>query len=441
VASASPLDAVVSDLRGPNGLRAELFGGGASVSGDVASQLSAGARAEPVLEELTGAAGARTEPGGAAPAVEGGQPGARVLVVDPEGEGDVTLRSLSAACAVARQGDVIELRYTGRLEEEPLELANLEVTICAAEGFQPVVGFRPSEIDPIGYPRSMITLIGSRLTLVGVQIDLDLSRELPSDRWTLFDVGQGEGVKLDGCWLTLRNAADHRGAYHAEVAFFRLKASPGRSLAIDDGAREPAQGVAIELADCVVRGEGALVWTEDLRPVRLDWTGGFLATTEQLLVAEAGETSPQPGERIEVNLSGLTAVADGGLCKLEQSELAPYQLPARFDCANSFFLLRPGASLIEQVGVSDMEHSSELVFWDGENNVYQGFTDFWTVRHLGPAIVPPPMTFDDWRARWDESTSQLGRIAEEELPPADRPVHELTPDDYPRVRLTPEAPP
>ena len=52
---------------------------------------------------------------------------------------------------------MIELRFDGPREEKPIRLANLRVTIRAGEGYRPVIVFRPTEPDPVKYPRSMVT--------------------------------------------------------------------------------------------------------------------------------------------------------------------------------------------------------------------------------------------------------------------------------------------
>ena len=434
VAGSNPLGGLASNRNGV-GLRPDPLDGEVSLREQLASGLSPAPPSGSGWGQLNGAAGAAAEVADAGPSVEPAAEGSPALIVDPAAEGPSAFSTLSAACAAARPGDVIELHFNGRLEEEPIELANTELTIRPGEGFEPVVAFRPSEIDPIGYPRSMFALIGSRLTLAGtetpLQLEFEIPRELPSDRWSLFEMGQGEKLKLENCRLTLRNASDQRAAYHQEVAFCRLKAPAGSGLLIEEEPSEGAGRVTVELVDSVVRGEAVFLWIEDLRPVHLDWTNGFLATTEQLLVSEGGERGPRPGEIIAINLRHLTAVADRGLCRLKHSEFAPYQLTAHVYCADSLVVCKPGASLIEQVGVSVMEESREQIFWVGERNVYQGFTDFWTVRHLD--LSSEQWGFDYWWEHWGEETSRLGQIDEDGLPGPDRPAHSLEPTDYPSV--------
>ncbi len=442
VAKPNPLSALVSSRAERSGLRPEGFQGGVSLSERIASGLPPGPATGRDRAEITGAAvppDGLAEPGSLAEAPKG----SRLLVVDLEGEAPDAFSTLSAACAAAASGDVIELRYDGPLEEEPLEVANLELTIRAAAGFQPVVAFRPSEIDPLGYPRSMFTLIGSRLALVDVAIELEMSREIPSDTWSLIEIGQGEQVTLNNCRLTIRNSADQRAAYHQDVTFFRLKAAPGTDVAIEEETLDAAEAALVELDRCLVRGEAVFLRVENLQPVKLALSDSFLITTEQLLAADGGERAPLPSEVIEIELDQFTAVTDGGLCRLNHGEFAPYQLPARFKSANSVFLLTPEASLIEQAGVTDMEQSYERVDWEGDHNLYLGFTDFWTVRHLDPAIRAEPKGFDDWRSYWElnEKAPRLSPIDPSELPGPDRPAHSLTPEDYPFVDTIPEAEP
>jgi len=442
VAQPNPLDALVSRRVSPNGLLPEAFEGGVSQGGQAPSGLSVESVAMAGRGGLSAAAGTAVEPAGAGPSAAPVPKRNHVLVVDPTGEGEGRFATLSAACGAAGDGDVIELRYTGRSEEEPIELANLELTIRAGADCKPVVGFRPSATDPIGCPRSMFTLIGSRLTLVDLAIEFDIPRDAPGDPWSLFEIGQGEKVELKECWLTIRNASDQRGAYHQGVAFFRIKGVPGAKVAVRDEPPDAARHAAVELVDCVVRGEAVCLRVEDLQPVDLIWRNGLLVTTEQLLVADGGEIAPQPGEDIRLGLEHLTAVADDGLCRLNGSEFAPHQLPAFIECANCILLLTPEASLIEQVGVTDIEQSLRRITWIGEGNVYHGFASFWTVRHIDPAIPSKPKTYDDWRSWWgleNERSPRLGEVPQEKLPPPERPAHSLTPDDYALLREATDA--
>lgn len=437
----NPMDALVLNRPSGSGLLPERSEGGLSLSSQAPLGLSVDPRGEGSSGGVSGSTGAPASPTGDGAPTQMAPQRTDLLVVDPAGEGEYQFATLSAACGAALSGSVIELRYDGRLEEEPLTLANLDLTIRAGEGFKPVVGFRPSEIDPIGYPRSMLTLIGSRLTLVDVVLELDMPPEAPSGRWSLVEIGQGEKVTLKGCWLTIRNASAGRAAHHQEVTFFRLKAPPGSHVSVEGEPGLQIPRVGIDLEACVVRGEAVFLRTEDLRPVRLAWKNGLLITTEQLLVAEGGERLPQQSETIEIDLEDLTAVADGGLCRLSHSEFAPYQLPAIVRCVRSRVLLTADVSLVDQVNVTDSEESLDRVLWTGEDNVYEGFTSFRTIRHLDPGASTETWTFDDWSAHNEKSSTWLEVVDQDGLPGPDRPVHTLSVEDYPRMDVKSDSAP
>jgi serine/threonine-protein kinase len=369
---------------------------------------------------------------GADPAGQSVSKTAGILVVDPSGESQEAFATLAEACKLARSGDVIELQFNGPSDSQPITLADVELTLRAAPGFRPVLRFGPSEIDPASSPRSMLTLVRSRLTLFDVAIELDIPRGVPSESWALFEVGPGQEVKLAGCWLTIRNASGQRMAYHQQVAFFRVT-PPGAQPGLQKTPVAGAPILAIQLADCVVRGEAVFLHTAGPGPVDLVWTNGLLVTTEQLLVASGIEEPAQANDVIRINLKHLAAVVDGGLCRWVSSEMGPHQLAARIDCANSVILGTAKASLIEQVGVTDNEQSLERIQWVGNRNTYEGFTGFWTTRYLDPETPPEVRDFDAWRIWWGEQNEiapTMRLIGGSPRPGPERPAHSLTPNDY-----------
>ncbi|MGA2033674.1 MAG: hypothetical protein ABSG68_15575, partial [Thermoguttaceae bacterium] len=355
-----------------------------------------------------------------------------VLIVGLRADGENEFASLADACAAAANGDVIELRYNGPREEHPLRLANLGLTIRAGQGFQPVVVFRGAEGDPLRYPRSMCALSSGRLTLINVALEFQLAREVPSDKWCLFETRGEQALRLEKCSLTIHNASDQLGAYHPDVAFFRLQAASASESAID-GAAPPAQPATIELVDCIARGEATLVLAEDSQPLRLAWQNGLLATTERLVSAVGGQRALHLGESLQLDLRHLTAVVRSGLCRLECSPAAPHCLGLQIYCADTILLAGPGCAVIEQLDDEDLDGLRQRVAWSGDRNFYEGFDIFWLVRRLDPETPPNLMTFDDWRKFWGpqrENLSRCGRVAWRNLPGADRPMHHHVPADY-----------
>lgn len=368
----------------------------------------------------------------------------RRWTVDPHEPNGADFATLGAACRAAADGDVIELRYDGHMEAEPIALANLDLTIEAGQGFQPVVAFEPTEVDPIKYPRSMFSLTGTRLTLTGLALELNVPREVPADSWTMFEMGRADQVWLQRCWLTIRNASGGAAsgsarqaldAYHPDVAFFRLKTALG-SEAVLGGGPAASRRAALRLEDSVVRGEASVLRIEDAQPVDLTWTNGLLATTEWLLVAGGLERTPSPAETIRLELTELTAMVGAGLCQLNRSQIAPNALVTKIDCSRCVFTTsdRNPSYVVEQTGVSDLLQASRDLDWHSQQSTFDGFQTLWRIRLLDPDSLPLDRAFDEWQSVGTppegESGDRLSAVPWKLTPPADVPVHAQTPADY-----------
>ncbi len=265
-----------------------------------------------------------------------------VLIVRENATGPSEFSSLGEACARARTGDVIELRFNGPREERPMKLSNLQITVRPGEGYQPIIVFRPTETNPVKSPRSMFTLCAGRLTMVDVAVELYVPREVPADNWAMIETWGGQTVRLERCWLTVHNASDQLTTYHEDVAFVRAKPAPDADVSA--GISQAATPLAtIELTDCVARGEAVFLSVEDLQPVYLLWDNGLLATSEQLLTAVGGQVAPKPDEVLRLELRHLTAAVHGGLCRLSTAPANPYQLTVQFVCTDDIILTSPGA--------------------------------------------------------------------------------------------------
>ena len=230
-----------------------------------------------------------------------------LLVVSPGKEGQYVYSSLQAACNHAKSGDVIELRFNGRLQEVPITISNSRLTIRAGDSFQPVVAFRP-EPNPVKYPPSMINVAGGQLRVTNVHWELDVPRDLPGD-WALFETRGAELLRFEGCTFTIRNASLGQTAYHAGVAFFDIKSPPGagsmamrRWAATTDGDDRPAK----------LRGPRRSRFSarQRLAAVRLNWDNGLLATSERLLMTAGGPSQPRQLGHVQINLRHVTAITE-----------------------------------------------------------------------------------------------------------------------------------
>lgn len=363
--------------------------------------------------------------------------GTGVLVVDGVGQKENCFATLAAAASAAGNSSVIKLCFNGRQAERPISLGNVKLTVRAGEGFQPIIVFRPSEVDPIQYPRSMITLNGTRLVVLNAAFELEIPRGIAADCWTLFDVGQAETAHLEQCSLTIRNASDQQAAYHQQVAFFLAKETPSPAALLDGepgGGTKPAE---ISLVDCIARGEAVFLRVEGLRAVDLNWDNGLLATAERLLVVETAGSLALTTRPHRITLKHLTAAVRSGLCLTNGHPAA-----VQFNCADSILIVSPSSPLIEQLGSASTEQFRQRISWTGDRNFYVGVANFWSIRSTGAEASAESMTLDAWRSHWGPDENNVSTSVQwKQLPPAERAVSAHSPSDYSLDDASPQNPP
>jgi eukaryotic-like serine/threonine-protein kinase len=357
---------------------------------------------------------------------------AKVLVVSDRASGENEYTSLAAACNFARDGDVIELRFNHPREERPIRLSNQRVTVRAGDGYRPTIVFSPTEINPVMSPSSMFTLSAGQLTMSDVSLVLSVPRDVPADKWAVFETWGGQTIQLDRCSLTVCNASSQLTTYHQEVAFVRAKRAPDADSTVD-GSLAATPLATVKLTDCIARGEGTFLCVEELQPVYLLWENGLLATTEQLLSAGGGPTPPKPTEMLRLELRHVTAAARGGLCRLSATSSNPHQLAVQFECTDDIIMTAHGSPLVEQEGTANPDKSREQLVWNGDHNFYQDVDVFWVVRGVDSRVTPEAMNFEDWKAHWGQSRENQpirGSLMWRRSPNADQPLHAHTAGDY-----------
>ncbi len=341
--------------------------------------------------------------------------------------------SLAEACRAAHSGDVVELRYNGRLDEQPLSLSGVRLTIRAGEGFAPIVGFEPKQGDPWDQNHTMLALPGSQLTLLNLRLELDVPRDVAAESWTLAEVRPGEAIRLEGCTVTVRNPPDPTASgLRPDVTVFDVRSVPG--MGVMPGPDSSGTGrppASLQLKNCVVRGEALLVRSEQAQPLQLTWDNGLLVTSERLLWAAGGPSDPKPQGQMQLELRHVTAVARSGLCRLMETQDAPLQLPLEISASDCIFMCDSTAALIEQSGVDDPEDFRRRVVWNGDRNFYENFSTFWRIDGAGEEVAAQ-MTLHDWQSFWGSREIQpaLGQVVWQALPSDTRPVSAQLPADY-----------
>jgi serine/threonine-protein kinase len=354
-----------------------------------------------------------------------------VLVVSRSHEGPGEYGSLAAACRAAKSGEAIELRYSGRLDTRPINLAGQRLTIRAGDGFAPIVNFQPRESD-LAQSHSMIVLGGGQITLINLQLELDVPRQVVAENLTLGEIRPGESVRLESCVLTIRNPSDSGAAYHPDVAFFEIRAVPGPGvMTLKDGPMmRPA--ASLQMKNCIARGEALFIRANELQPAQITWENGLLATSERLLAAVGGPSDPKPQGQVQIDLRHVTALIQGGLALLTSSPDAPLQLPLEINASDCIFVGKSAsAPLVEQSGVDEPEEMRKRIAWNGDRNFYEGFNVFWRMGGPGGAETAVQMTLADWQGFWGprEIRPTADQVAWRVSPPG-RSVDLHLPADY-----------
>ncbi len=355
-----------------------------------------------------------------------------VLVVNGGSEEEEGFASLAAAVAAAETGNVIELRYDGPREQAPLKLASRRLTLRAGEGFQPVVVFRPDGNHPVKQPRSMVAVTSGELDLVNLALKLDVSRDVPAEQWSMFEVSGGARVNLRRCSLSIRNASDDHGAYHSNVVFFRTRPAPGTDRLTAGDPEPTAPPAAIVLADCAVRGQAVLLRAEAHQAVALDWENGLLATSEELLSVAADTRAPHEDAAAALNLRHLTASLGGGLVAMTDRQPARRQLPTSIVLSDSIVAGVPDVPLVDQYA-AEGDEPRERIRFQGNRNFYEGIAAFWRLRGADEDEPPVLLDFDAWQSYWgpeDENLPSLNRVVWERAPDPTVPAHRMVVADF-----------
>jgi serine/threonine protein kinase len=365
-----------------------------------------------------------------------------VLYVDPATRGGIPheFATLKAALEAVKSGGTIELRFTGRHDEPPAKLANVpNVTVKAAEGYQPVLVFRPgTNTDASVYPRNMLSLTSAQLTMLNVALELSSPPATTKDGWGLFALFRSQ-LDLKRCTLTIVNqGADHR-ALHKDVNFFEVlgESSTGAMMMTSDMPTVENSPVSVRLRDCVVRGEAMLVDAgHSLYPIELTWNNGLLAISEPLFRSLGGRMAPRGG-RFSIELDQVTAHLRGGLCYLTSGPGNSHQLQTHVRCTNSLLLGRPECPLVYQEGDDTLANLKSKFVWSGAKHLYDGFAMYWRLMDLDGTRLPAveDMMLADWQNHWSSAESPVpgptGRpMRWQSLPEESRPLHQHVPGDY-----------
>jgi serine/threonine protein kinase len=346
---------------------------------------------------------------------------AGVLIV---GEGsDLTLNEAIASAMISSDIEVIELRFSDRVNIDPFSLVNRDLTIRADQQHTPILVFHAGTDESPA--KSMITVTGGELVLEDIHLELSANGSVEGDL-ALFELNDVEMVRLVNCTMTAANVAHEQEAERSTLAFFEIGS---RNIALSEGDQQSP--LAIDLWHCIARGEATLVRAEKMTPIRLSWTNGLFSTSERLLEAHGCAAAQPLGNHMEVYLDHVTAILERGLCLTTNTELAPHQLTLALRSYDSILVTSPEAPLIEQTGVATAEEFQEHIDFRGRGNFYPQTEVFWRIARSGELADAETMDFAAWLKKWGDDERLAKRLVKwQALPFFDVPHHQHTTADY-----------
>jgi serine/threonine-protein kinase len=390
-----------------------------------------------------GSGGTTAEPsqGNTAPTVAGSEKPVEIkrIVVrkdpaDPTAAPDVKIvGSVAQACQLAAEHGItkVELEFDGPLQEQPFDLTQQRISVIAADGFHPVILFRPQEFAT-DRDKHMIRLIGGSRSQVSFE-RVELRLELPSDAsigWALFALYQLQSLDLVDSVLTVKDAA---GALaHAPVAMIAVQPHPPlEMMKMTDDMMAMIPSINVRLTDCIARGEATFLIAQEERPLSVVWNQGLLVTPQRLLET-GGCTLPKPSsqDKFEIVLDHVTAIVHAGLARQSRAAGRQSHLRLEVSCTNSVLQWDRDATLFEFEGLAT--RSDIKLHFAGNNNLYPPQSAFLQQKSLDGSLVVESVPFaPEDIADWGDDLSG-GNLRWENDPPSldDVPTHKHRPEHY-----------
>jgi hypothetical protein len=204
-------------------------------------------------------------------------------VVDPSGNTSDSYSSLASALIDAEDGTILELKWNNAKQFiEPIQLDRRKLQFVAAQGFNPILLFEPTE--ELYNARSFFTVLSSDLEFRQVAIELRLNPNVLSPHWSLFELTGNSRLTFERCCLTVRNKSTvDDSAHHDDVVFFRNDPFAEEASLTENMISEP---LTIELTDSLLRGEAIAVQSNVPQDIHITLTNSLVALAKPFIHVE-----------------------------------------------------------------------------------------------------------------------------------------------------------
>ncbi len=306
-------------------------------------------------------------------------------------------KTLKAAVADARSGDVVLLRYNGypTVVQPPVRIVGMNLIIRSADGFRPTLEFDGISEGTVA-PGQMFNLRSQgSLTIRDIDLRLVVRDDLTADRWSLFHCEGPNRVSLENVSIECRNP-DQQPA-----AIFDL--TDETAGPVDNGTRQESE---FRLTRVICRADGDAFRVACQPRGRIHMKDCGLALNGTLLQLR-GDSSMQPSRgSLEVFMDHVTCLHSAPMIHMndgdERKGGTQRTLP-RISIASEasvFAGVGDDCQLLKSEGNSYLEDIESLVTWNGFTNLYDGHTVFWEIETSALDYSSRRLDFSQWSQLW-----------------------------------------
>lgn len=308
-------------------------------------------------------------------------------------------RTLKAAVADAKSGDVVLLRYNGYPDDlpaqPPVRIVGMNLIIRAAEGFRPTLEFDGVSEGTVT-PGQMFNLRSrGSLNIRDIDLRLIVRDDFTADRWSLFHCEGPNRVQLENVSIECNNPDGQ------PAAIFDLTNEPAGPA---DGSGLDEWDFSLSRVICRADADAFRVACQPQGRIQLRNCG--LALNGSLMQLR-GDSSMQPMRgSLELFLDHVTCVHSSALIQMsdgdDRSGISQRTLPrlAVRSEASVFAGIGLEPRLLASQGSSYLDNSESLVSWNGFTNLYDGYNVFWQIDTSALDFSSRRLDFAQWSSLW-----------------------------------------
>jgi len=341
----------------------------------------------------------------------------RVLAVNGEFIQDVA--DLESALMVVPDGGVIEfqstLNNTTVLRSRSLRIVDKGITLRAAAETQLILRFDAALLNGEVRNRELININGGALTLSNVHLQV-ATDDTVSQPWALFAMEGSGRLRCRQSTITIDSEYQTSASI---VKLIRSAVQPVDSMSNDGLGDEISRRVQFD--DCVIRGAADLVVAEESRPTALEISRSLI-TIDGALLRYLGDSGIQNiYDTFDIRLAGVASITNDGVLRADMGMTLPRQpMEMRVRAEDSIMIGQISRPMVQLTASLENSLIQELLYWDGEHNLYGGWDQFLSIRgNSSLAASPTSLSFESWTLGADQIKEVSSRLLKNATPPGE----------------------